>query len=244
MALYSRIHSWVTGEVLTASDLNAEFNNVLTNSKSDSIIGTSGTTGAMQTTVDPGGVGSESLASNVTGELQRLRFAINRIVGGAQWYASAGRSLTALAVGRADMAAMGQQLSSSCGLFSSTGGSSVDVTNLTVTITTTGRPVFLGLISDGSNGSAAMLGAQVSSGSSTFAAAFFNILRSTTIVASHEVDVTGATSNQIGSFVPVSSLWHIDVPAAGTYTYKVQITTFPSITAYVEYAKLIAYEMA
>jgi len=43
---------------------------------------------AMQTTTDPGEVGSESLATTLTGELERLRFIINEMKGTAQWYVS------------------------------------------------------------------------------------------------------------------------------------------------------------
>lgn len=40
----------------------------------------------MQTTTDPGDVGSESLPTSLQGEIERLRFKIKQIVGGAQWY--------------------------------------------------------------------------------------------------------------------------------------------------------------
>lgn len=40
----------------------------------------------MQTTTDPGDVGTESLPTSLQGEIERLRFKIKQIVGGAQWY--------------------------------------------------------------------------------------------------------------------------------------------------------------
>lgn len=94
MALYSRVKTWVT-EVLSASDLNAEFDNIITkNSDTTYITGASADTTAMQNTTSPGAVGSESLATNVLGEIQRLRFAIKRITGAAQWYSAPTFDLT------------------------------------------------------------------------------------------------------------------------------------------------------
>lgn len=94
MALFSRVHTWVSNEVLTASDLNAEFNNLLTYSDAAHYVGYSANTSQMQTTADPGGVGTESLAASIADELTRLRFAIKRMAGGAQWYVAPARNLT------------------------------------------------------------------------------------------------------------------------------------------------------
>jgi len=86
MAVFTRVKTWVSNEVLTASDLNGEFNNLLNNTIPASIEDYSADVSTMQTTADPGGSGSESLATTLAGEITRLRFAIKRIVGGAQWY--------------------------------------------------------------------------------------------------------------------------------------------------------------
>lgn len=93
MAVFSRIKSWVSNEVLTASDLNAEFNNLLNNTIPASIEDYSADVSTMQSVADPGGVGTESLATTLAGELTRLRFAIKRIAGGAQWYSASASSL-------------------------------------------------------------------------------------------------------------------------------------------------------
>ena len=85
MAVFSRVKTWVT-EVLTASDLNTEFDNIINNMKPDGIEDASVDTAAMQALVNPGGVGTESLATDLLGELKRIRYALKRIVGGAQWY--------------------------------------------------------------------------------------------------------------------------------------------------------------
>lgn len=107
MAIFSRVKQWVSNEVLTASDLNAEFNNLLNNTKPESIEDYSNDVSTMRLTADPGGVGTESLATSLAGELERLRFAIKRICGAAQWYSDPGRYLNAgaLNVQAADIAA-------------------------------------------------------------------------------------------------------------------------------------------
>lgn len=46
----------------------------------------SATVAAMQATTDPGAVATESLATTLQGEIERLRFVINRLAATAQWY--------------------------------------------------------------------------------------------------------------------------------------------------------------
>jgi len=93
--LYSRLKNWVSREVLTYSDLNAEFDNIIANSEADTLGGYSSTVAQMQQQVSPGGVGSESRPTSISGELERLRFAISRMVGKTYWYESPTTSLSA-----------------------------------------------------------------------------------------------------------------------------------------------------
>jgi hypothetical protein len=86
VALFNRIKSWATGEVLTATDLNAEFNNLLAGFTPGKIDGLSTPTSAMQTTVSPGSTGSESPAGDLGGEITRLRYVLQHIKGVANWY--------------------------------------------------------------------------------------------------------------------------------------------------------------
>lgn len=95
--LYSRLKTWVDDEDVTHSDLNAEFDNVLTNFVPLMMDDYSSNTSQMQTTADPGEVGSESLATTLAGELERLRFIIKEITGEDQWYESPTASLLGLA---------------------------------------------------------------------------------------------------------------------------------------------------
>lgn len=96
MALLSRLKTWVTGEVLTASALNAEFDNLVNGLTSNNIEDISATVAAMQAAVDPGETGSESQATNLTGEIQRLRNMLQEVIGKTYWYQTPATDLEAL----------------------------------------------------------------------------------------------------------------------------------------------------
>lgn len=85
--LYSKLKTWAAKEILTASDLNAEFSNIITNFVPPKIDDHSATVAEMQTTTTPGALGSESQATHLAGEIERLRYAVARLIGGSkQWY--------------------------------------------------------------------------------------------------------------------------------------------------------------
>ena len=85
-ATFSRIKTWSTGETLTASDLNAEFDNILNNFDPDGVDDASANAAAMQTTADPYPGGVESLPTDLSGELQRLRYVIRQQNMTSYWY--------------------------------------------------------------------------------------------------------------------------------------------------------------
>lgn len=147
--------------------------------------------------------------------------------------------LAAGAVTQAKRASLGQQVSSSSGSYSSTSTSYADVTNLTVSITTTGRPVFIGLISDGS---ISKMGMEDNGGSTQSVSV--KIVRGSTDIAIYNLR-SEATTGVI--YIPSSSIYMIDVPSAGTYTYKVQgissAFSGSAPTLVVQSAKLVAYEL-
>lgn len=140
------------------------------------------------------------------------------------------------------MAAVGQQISSSVGSFSTTSTSFVDVTNLTVTLTTTGRPVALGLISDG-NGTDPSFIQGVTSSAGRAAQAFVQILEGSTSIALSVLNSdTSSSAEQISA--PPGVIYHLYVPAAGTYTYKVQMKSGDAlVTSTIERCKLFAYQI-
>lgn len=96
MAQFTRIKIWNSGDILYASDLNNEFNNLLngfTPTKIDSV-GT--TVAAMQQVLNPGAIGSETIPTNLNQELLELRYVLQAIKGSSatQWYAPITANLT------------------------------------------------------------------------------------------------------------------------------------------------------
>lgn len=83
---FARVKTWSTGDVLNASDLNAEFDNLLNNLDPDGIDDASADATAMQATADPYPGGTASLATDIRGEIQRLRYLIYQITGETYWY--------------------------------------------------------------------------------------------------------------------------------------------------------------
>lgn len=86
-ATFPRIKNWAP-EILTNTDLNAEIDNILNNLGPAGIDDYSSTVTAMKLQTSPGALGSESLATSLGGELERLRFVIRRIIGSSvtYWY--------------------------------------------------------------------------------------------------------------------------------------------------------------
>lgn len=103
----------------------------------------------------------------------------------------------------------------------------IDVPNLTVTITTTGRPVeiFFEGIDGGTIGEVnikKLVGQNANS-----ATGRIKLVRDTTDVKTLSIGFIKAnmTTNLIESRYPASSFRYFDEPAAGTYTYKIQCRT-------------------
>lgn len=96
-ATFSRVKNWTT-EVLSNTDLNAEIDNILNNLDPSGVDDYSTNAAQMRLTTNPGSVGSESLATSLAGELERLRYAIQRIIGSdaTQWYSAPQTTLTDL----------------------------------------------------------------------------------------------------------------------------------------------------
>lgn len=125
------------------------------------------------------------------------------------------------------VAAGGVAISASCGNFSTTSTTSVDVTNLSVTITTTGRPIMVHFSGSGSSTSDLL--------SPVGDVIFVNILQGATVIAAFFADGTECRNPSLFPFV-------VDPQVAGTYTYKVQAHV-GSGTGQVNNYKLVAYEL-
>ncbi len=135
---------------------------------------------------------------------------------------------TANGITRANLAAVGQQVSASSGTFSTASSTFVDILNQTVTITTSGRPVQYFLQSDGSANATAFVG---SPGDVWVA----RVLRDAVEVGTFYMQPTAS--------MPASVVLGLDTPTGGTYTYKVQIKVTSGGGVACQYMKLVAYEL-
>lgn len=147
-----------------------------------------------------------------------------------------------LAVTNAKLAALGQQLSTSCGAFATSSGVEVDVTNLTKSFTASGlRPVFVGLVDDASGNIS-----NIQTVSTIYTArSFLTLKRGSTAITSTSLGIIQGSSGTIDTAVqiPVSAIWTIDFPTAGTYTYHATCYSNSSSAIFVNYAKLIIFEL-
>lgn len=138
------------------------------------------------------------------------------------------------------VAAGGVAISSSSSVFNTTNTSATTVTNLSVTITTSGRPVQLNLISDGTGGNISEV--FCSKNTSTDANGTLGFYRDGSFITLQGVESRGA-SGSILIAIPSSAFSHTDPVAAGTYTYTVKVAAGAGTTIGVNYTKLVAYEL-
>lgn len=143
------------------------------------------------------------------------------------------------------VAAGGVAISGSSGAFSTTSSTPVNVTNLSVTITTTGRPVWIGLIPDGvSNLTPSLLAVNTNSG--TASEATITVLKGGSYLFSYLYGNNDGTSVQHLQRIPPSSINCIDSSvngSPGTYTYSVQVQVITGNDTEVFYSRLVAYEL-
>src|ERR1019366_2914921 len=142
----------------------------------------------------------------------------------ASWIVVGGQVTTAdiaaNAVTQAKRAALGQQVSSSCGTFTTTSGSLTNVTNLSVTITTTGRPVQLAL--QAASGTTGLFGGVQSAGSEQTVIAFTTaLLRAGSAIATYRFDMELGQGYGREFDISPAAMNYIDVVGAGTYTYTI-----------------------
>ena len=132
-------------------------------------------------------------------------------------------------------------ISASSGSSSSTSTSYIDVPNLSVTITTTGRPVCIQFISDGSgNPSRLWLPANTDNANNFYA----QILRGATVVSTQNFQVNASSLGAVSNMAEApAGLNHMDFPAAGTYTYKLQAKFQAGNSWNVEYVKMVVFEI-
>ena len=142
---------------------------------------------------------------------------------------------TALGITRPMQAAVGQQTSTSSAFFTTVSASYEVCGTMSLTLTTTGRPVMLMLISDGNASTAAAFG---QAPGTTAEWAFFrdstNIGGNTTFIG----------SGPVGTILyPPGAMTGLDTPAAGTYTYTFRARASGGGSVVVSQCRLLAYEL-
>lgn len=146
------------------------------------------------------------------------------------------------AVTKSKLAPLGQQLSLSSGSFTTTSLSETDVTNLTVTITTTGRPVWVGLVADTSDNNFKIVSLNFNSEGAD--ATLFIKRGSNYIFRSllqFFMDNTGANNCAIN--YPIGGFQTVDPVGAGTYTYTVSVMSDGIANIDVQNCRLLAFEL-
>lgn len=93
-----------SGSILTATLYNGDHGLHVTYNTPGGCDDASATVSAMQATADPGESGTESLATDLLGELQRMRHAIKEITGKTYWYQTPDTNLGSLFLKGADIA--------------------------------------------------------------------------------------------------------------------------------------------
>lgn len=176
---------------------------------------------------------SGTIASTLTCDFVTMDIVANKLV-----VHDSGIDTTQLkngAVTKAKQASIGQQISSSSGNYSTSSSTFSGVTNLSVTLTTTGRPVQLMVVPDGNTSLGSFIG-YTYSGSNFATFAFFD---GSTQLTNMTVD-TSSTSTIFSSL----GMDYFYVPSAGTYNYNVQVkATLGLGTVFMQYLKLVAYEL-
>lgn len=123
--------------------------------------------------------------------------------------------------------ARGVAISNGSGSFNTTSATLVDVTNLSVTITTSGRPVFLMIRPVTSTTAERDIRVNNSGTVTTLTVTgVIAFVRGSTVLTKHRLGLLygdgASTGKQINFFTPASAYSYVDVVASGTYTYKVQ----------------------
>lgn len=131
----------------------------------------------------------------------------------------------------------GVAISPSCGSFVSSSQTPTPVTNLSVTLTTAGRPVHVRLQDDGSLSNGFVEIAGVNNGQTSV-----SFIRGATQINTMVVVVT-SQGTQCDLSLPACSFSFLDLVAAGTYTYTVNVTNLNNqSTTSINSVILIAYE--
>lgn len=150
-----------------------------------------------------------------------------------------GTALKQATMPRDKIAAAAAQISGSSGAFNTTSLSYVDITNFSQSITTYGRPVFIAFIADNAFSDNRWKISRVGSS----AQAQIAMLRNT-VIQQEGVFIMSTMSAATDMRYPPGSIYFMDFPGAGTYTYKIQAKSILSGTTLgAEFLKMVVYEL-
>jgi hypothetical protein len=148
------------------------------------------------------------------------------------------------AVTQAKRAALGQQYQTTVSDAPTlTSTSFADIANATITITTTGRPVFIVFQPEIAGIGGDPVGGITAQASSNNFDARIRFLRGATSIFSTKFSMQAVGATAVNFDLPASCLLYIDVPAAGTYTYKVQYKVGSGTNFEINYCKLMVFEL-
>ena len=137
-------------------------------------------------------------------------------------------------------------MSDSCGNFSTTNDTPTDVTNLEVTITSSGNPIDLYISGDGS-GNESSFAVRNTTSVGTEVKGYIDILRDSVVIQTIPLYLMAGDAAGETMWLQVPATFNLkDEIAAGTYTYKVQAyidsSVDPDQVIQVFFAKLVAEE--
>lgn len=137
---------------------------------------------------------------------------------------------------RTNLAAVGQQVSSGSGSFTTASSTPVQVTNLSIPLTTSGRPVMIMISNDGTYNGAQFGGSIMGFNGGSTSVALIAIKRGSSVIANFAVA-------SASGLIPVN-LSFLDVVSAGTYTYTVTANLVSGSSLFLMFqAALTAYEL-
>lgn len=140
------------------------------------------------------------------------------------------------------------QVSSSCGVFTIVDADGItDVTNLSVTISANGRPILLalqGIAGGGGGGDSALLAFGQDPGNVSCRANMY-LVRGASTIQTYTYDMTINSVTGVGLLEIPPGFLMIDVPSAGSQTYKIQLQSAGGFGASVTLKNyvLVAYQL-
>lgn len=125
--------------------------------------------------------------------------------------------------------------------FSTSSTTFVDVTNATVTIVTTGRPVVIGLIAADGTTDASLT---ITNSTTANMNASFRIVRDATNISRSLMTIEKSITTVSRLQIPPTSIYCVDLVSAGTYVYKLQTAVNTGTTTVdILSSKFFAYEI-